>query len=41
MSKKNGIMFDLDKNFIFSIPVSKNIFTFNNIEGEPFPDPNK
>lgn len=41
MSKKNGIMFDLDKNFIFSIPVFKNIFTFNNIEGEPFPDPNK
>ena len=41
MSKRNGKLFDLDKKFIFSIPIYENIFTYNNEPFAAFPDPNK
>ena len=41
MSKKKGVMFDLDKEFTFSIPIFENINTYNNEPCAPFPDPNR
>lgn len=41
MSKKGSDIFDLNQEFIFSIPIYENIPTYNNKENEAFPDPNK
>lgn len=38
---KSGNMFDLQHEFVFSIPVYENIPTYNNEEYAAFPDPNK
>ncbi len=41
MSKKGSDIFDLNQEFVFSIPVYENIPTYNNEEYEAYPDPNK
>ena len=40
MAKRNNVQFDLDQEFVLSIPVYNNIPTYNNQPCEPFPDPN-
>lgn len=41
LAKKNGKMFDLDYDFIFSIPVYENVPSYEEDDYTAFPDPNK
>ena len=41
LAKKNGQMFDLNYDFVFSIPVYENIPSYVDGDYVAFPDPNK
>lgn len=41
MSKDKGVMFELNQNFTFKIPVYENIPTYGDGDYGAFPDPNK